>query len=154
VEADQPRTRPTIDLTGTRRLFGPPVRNRRHTEAGVRRTPAQHSLWEWADNKLIAKVASDSRETAGFTVVPRGEKAGFLALFPCRDFPGLVPPSSSSYGTRCGHGGSILPRYLRICCASFGEWGRALAHRSRGEDLRRVVPREEVKSISREHTFE
>ena len=29
-----------------------------------------------------------------------------------------------------------------------------LAHRARGEDLRRVTPSEEVKSISREHTFD
>jgi DNA polymerase-4 len=44
----------------------------------------------------------------------------------------------------------VPPRLLRL---SFGEPGELLAHRARGEDPRPVTPREEVKSISREHTF-
>jgi DNA polymerase-4 len=47
---------------------------------------------------------------------------------------------------------ALIPSHLLRL--SFGEWGELLAHRARGEDPRLVTPREEVKSISREHTFE
>ena len=45
----------------------------------------------------------------------------------------------------------VPPNLLRL---SFGVWGELLAHRARGEDPCLVTPREPVKSISRETTFD
>jgi DNA polymerase IV len=108
-----------------------------------------------ASNKLLAKVASDYRKPGGFTVVPPGQEAEFLAPMPVEKLPGVGPALLSQLRDRgvvtVGDLAQVPEHLLRL---SFGEWGEELCHRARGEDVRRVTPREEVKSISREHTFE
>jgi DNA polymerase-4 len=65
--------------------------------------------------------------------------------------PALLDKLHDRGVTTVGDLARVPPHLLRL---SFGEWGELLARRARGEDLRRVVRHEEVKSISREHTFE
>jgi DNA polymerase-4 len=144
-----------LDLTGTERLFGPPVRTARLIQ---RRVAAELHLTisvGLATNKLVAKVASDHHKPAGFTVVPPGTEAEFLAPLPVERLPGVGPALLEQLRDRgvatVGDLARVPPHLLRL---SFGEWGELLAHRARGEDLRRVTPHEEVKSISREYTFE
>jgi len=144
-----------IDLTGTERLFGPPVRTARLIQQRVEEELHLSISVGLATNKLVAKVASDYRKPAGFTVVPPGREAEFLAPLPVERLPGVGPALLEQLRDRgvtiVGDLVQVPPHLLRL---SFGEWGELLAHRARGEDLRRVTPREEVKSISREHTFE
>jgi DNA polymerase-4 len=108
-----------------------------------------------ATNKLLAKVASDHQKPAGFTVVSPGKEAEFLAPLPVERLPGVGPALLERLRDRgivtIGDLARVPPHLLRL---SFGEWGELLAHRSLGEDPRRVTPYEQVKSISREHTFE
>ena len=88
-------------------------------------------------------------------MVPPGKEAEFLAPLPVERLPGVGPALLEQLRDRgvatVGDLARVPPHLLRL---SFGEWGELLAHRARGEDLRRVTPHEEVKSISREHTFE
>jgi DNA polymerase-4 len=144
-----------LDLTGTEQLFGPPVRTARLIQQRVAEELHLSISVGLATNKLVAKVASDYRKPAGFTVVPPGREAEFLAPLPVEKLPGVGPALLEQLRDRgvvtVGDLARVPPHLLRL---SFGEWGELLAHRSRGEDLRRVTPREEVKSISREHTFE
>jgi DNA polymerase-4 len=144
-----------VDLTGTERLFGPPVKTARLIQRRVAEELRLSISVGMATNKLVAKVASDYRKPAGFTAIPPGREAEFLAPLPVEKLPGVGPALLGQLHDRgvatVGDLARVPPHLLRL---SFGEWGELLAHRARGEDLRRVTPREEVKSISREHTFE
>jgi DNA polymerase-4 len=144
-----------IDLTGTEKLFGPPVRTARLIQQRVAEELKLSISVGVATNKLVAKVASDFQKPAGFTVVRPGEEADFLAPLTVERLPGVGPALLEQLRDRgvatVGDLARIPPHLLRL---SFGEWGELLAHRARGEDPRRVMPREEVKSISREHTFD
>jgi DNA polymerase IV len=144
-----------VDLTGTEKLFGSPVRTARLMQKRVADELKLSISVGLATNKLLAKVASDFKKPSGFTVVHPGEEASFLAPLPVEKLPGVGPALLSQLRDRgvvtVGDLARIPPHLLRL---SFGEWGESLAHRARGEDPRLVTPREEVKSISREHTFE
>ena len=144
-----------LDLTGTEKLFGPPVHTARIIQRRVMDELKLSISVGVATNKLIAKVASDFQKPSGFTVVRPGEEAGFLASLPVERLPGVGPALLGQLHDRgvvtVGDLALIPSHLLRL---SFGEWGELLAHRARGEDPRLVTPREEVKSISREHTFE
>lgn len=144
-----------IDLTGTELLFGPPVETARLIQQRVAEELRLSISVGVATNKLVAKVASDHQKPGGFTVVPPGQEAAFLAPLPVEKLPGVGPQLLQKLHDRgvmtVGDLARVPASLLRL---SFGEWGEVLAHRARGEDPRAVVPREEVKSISREHTFE
>lgn len=144
-----------VDLTGTEQLFGPPVRTARLIQQRVADELKLSISVGVATNKLLAKVASDFQKPAGFTVVPPGTEAEFLAPLPVERLPGVGPHLLEQLRDRgvvtVADLAKVPEHLLRL---SFGEWGELLAHRARGEDPRRVIPYEEVKSISREHTFE
>jgi DNA polymerase-4 len=144
-----------VDLTGTEGLFGPPVETARLIQRRVVEELRLSISVGVATNKLLAKVASDYDKPGGFTVVPPGKEAEFLAPLPVERLPGVGPALLTQLRDRgvatVGDLSQVPPHLLRL---SFGEMGEMLAHRARGEDLGRVAPRVEVKSISREHTFE
>ncbi|NLV72522.1 MAG: DNA polymerase IV [Actinobacteria bacterium] len=144
-----------VDLTGTDALFGPPVRTARLIQRRVMDELDLSISVGVATNKLVAKVASDYRKPGGFTVISPGREAEFLAPLPVERLPGVGPVLLGQLRDRgvvtVGDLARVPADLLRL---SFGEWGEVLAHRARGEDLQRVTPCEEVKSISREHTFE
>ena len=144
-----------IDLTGTEHLFGLPVKTARLIQQRVADELRLSISVGLATNKLVAKVASDYRKPGGFTVVPPGREAEFLAPLPVERLPGVGPALLEQLRDRgvgtVGDLARVPPHLLRL---SFGEWGELLAYRARGEDPRPVAPREEVKSISREHTFD
>ncbi|MCG8567092.1 MAG: hypothetical protein MI747_18615 [Desulfobacterales bacterium] len=79
-----------LDVTGTGRLFGPPVdvafRLRKELEKSMGLTP----IWSLATNKLIAKVASRMVKPVGEYIVGAGEEADFLAPLPLALLPGLT----------------------------------------------------------------
>jgi DNA polymerase-4 len=144
-----------VDLTGTEQLFGPPAHTARLIQERVTQELKLSISVGVATNKLIAKVASDYQKPAGFTVVPPGEEAAFLAPLPVERLPGVGPHLLEQLHDRGVITVADLARVpAHLLRLSFGEWGELLAHRARGEDPRRVTPHEEVKSISREHTFD
>src|SRR4030067_644121 len=80
-----------VDLTGTERLFGPPVRTARLIQQRVADELDLSISVGLATNKLVAKVASDHQKPGGFTVVPPGKEAEFLAPLPVERLPGVGP---------------------------------------------------------------
>jgi DNA polymerase-4 len=144
-----------VDLTGTNALFGPPEETARLIQRRVADELRLSISVGLATNKLVAKVASDYRKPGGFTVVPPGREGEFLAPLPVERLPGVGPALLAQLRDRgvntVGDLAQVPPHLLRL---SFGEWGEMLAHRARGEDPGQVLPHEEVKSISREHTFD
>ena len=144
-----------IDLTGTEGLFGPPADTARLIQKRVADELGLSISVGVAANKLVAKVASDFQKPGGFTVVPAGQEAVFLAPLPVEKLPGVGPVLLGRLRDRgvstVGDLAEVPERLLRL---SFGEWGEELSHRARGEDMRAVSPRAQAKSISREHTFD
>jgi DNA polymerase-4 len=144
-----------VDLTGTEALFGPPEETARLIQKRVNDELRLSISVGLATNKLVAKVASDLHKPAGFTVVPPGKEAEFLAPLPVERLPGVGPALLRQLHDRGVETVGDLARVpVHLLRLSFGEWGEELAHKARGEDVRRVAPVEEIKSISREHTFE
>ncbi|MCG6895399.1 MAG: hypothetical protein LJE65_17490 [Desulfobacteraceae bacterium] len=78
-----------LDVTGTGRLFGPPVdvawRLRRQIHADLALDP----IWSVAPNKLVAKVASRIVKPTGEYIVQPGEEEAFLSPLPVHLLPGL-----------------------------------------------------------------
>lgn len=143
-----------IDFTGTEALFGPAELTARLLQERVINELGLSISVGVATNKLVAKVASDQQKPGGFTVVPPGREAEFLAPLPVERLPGVGPAMLEQLHSRgvitIGDLAQVAPRLLRL---SFGRLGEVLAYRARGVDLRPVTSQEEVKSISREHTF-
>lgn len=144
-----------VDLTGTERLFGPVVATAREIQRRVDEELSLSISVGLATNKLVAKVASDFRKPHGFTVVRPHEEAVFLAPLPVESLPGVGPVLLGRLRDRgVATVGDLAQVPLELMRLSFGELGELLAHRARGIDSRNVTPREAVKSISRETTFQ
>ena len=81
-----------VDVTGTERLFGPPMdvawRLRRQARENVRLDP----IWSVAPNKLVAKVATRLVKPDGEYIVATGEEAAFLSPVPVELIPGIETP--------------------------------------------------------------
>ncbi|NNF98659.1 MAG: hypothetical protein HKM93_04720 [Desulfobacteraceae bacterium] len=78
-----------VDITGTSRLFGPPVdvawRLRRQIKTDLGLDP----IWSVASNKLVAKVATRLVKPLGEYIVAPGEEEAFLAPVPVWLVPGI-----------------------------------------------------------------
>jgi len=78
-----------VDVTGTSRLFGPPVdvawRLRRQAWAELSLAPG----WAVAPNKLVAKVATRLVKPDGDAIVRAGDEARFLMPVPLHLVPGI-----------------------------------------------------------------
>ncbi|MFB6124250.1 MAG: DNA polymerase IV [Haloferacaceae archaeon] len=107
-----------------------------------------------APNMSAAKVASDYDKPDGLVVVRPGDVADFLAPLPVDDVHGVGPVTASeleSMGVEtAGDLAAADPTALRD---RFGERGRALYDRARGDDDRPVTPTGRPKSLSRESAF-
>ncbi len=108
-----------------------------------------------ATAKLVAKVASDYDKPEGFTVVPPGTEAEFLAPLPTRALWGIGPKTAEKLARlgieTCGQ---LAAADLEQLQRRFGKHAAELQERARGVDGRSVHPeRGPAKSISQEWTF-
>ena len=78
-----------IDVTGTSRLFGPPVDVAWHMYKRIRNRFGLAPVWSVAPNKLISKVATRLVKPLGEYIVGHGEESAFLAPLPVRLLPGI-----------------------------------------------------------------
>ncbi|MDX1687486.1 MAG: DNA polymerase IV [Candidatus Promineifilaceae bacterium] len=125
------------------------IRERVQAETGL---PTSVGL---AQNKLVAKVASDHDKPEGCTVVRPGEEAGFLEALSVRVIWGIGPRTAERLAlmgiSTCGELAAADPVALEL---EFGDQGASLQRRARGEDSRPVeAERGPPKSISQERTF-
>ena len=78
-----------VDLSGTGRLFGPPMdvawRIRKQTRSDLGFDP----IWAVASNKLVAKVATRLVKPVGEYIVDEGDEEEFLRPLPLHLLPGL-----------------------------------------------------------------
>jgi DNA polymerase IV len=78
-----------VDVTGTHRLFGPPVDVGLQVRRAVRQRLGLNPIWALAANKLVSKVASRLVKPVGEYIVTPGEEQQFLAPLPVSLLPGL-----------------------------------------------------------------
>lgn len=145
-----------MDMTGTERLFGPPEASGRTIKEAIRaRTGLPASLGA-AENKFLAKLASDIRKPDGLVVIPAGGARAFLDPLPVDRLWGVGRKSvqelhRAGLYTIAQLRTAPLDSLITLLGDGFARHVRALAE---GRDDREIVTEWEEKSISHECTFE
>lgn len=145
-----------LDLTGCRRLHGPPL----EAAEAIKRTVAEETRLSVsigvASNKLVAKVASGLAKPNGILHVLTGSEEAFFRPLPVEKLPGVGASTTEALHkfnlTTLGDVAAI-PRAMIE--RAFGVWGAALRQRARGRDDSPVVTKTgPPKSINRDRTFQ
>ncbi len=148
-----------MDVTGTERLHGPPLRAANSLHKSVKQETGLNCSIGIAAARMVAKVASDQAKPNGILWVLPGEEARFLAPLDIRKIPGVgkvTEKNLQGWGIRkVGDLAALESEFLR---EHFGQWGLALAGKSRGLDAGgwfdgEVGEEANPKSISHEFTF-
>jgi DNA polymerase-4 len=148
-----------MDMTGTGRLHGPPLRAAHSLHEAVKRETQLNCSIGIASSRLVAKVSSDQAKPNGVLWVLPGQEAAFLAPLEVRKIPGVgkvMERSLHDLGIyKVGELGRYGDEWLE---RRFGKWGLALAGKSKGQDAggwfdEEIGGGEGPKSISHEHTF-
>src|SRR5271168_4901621 len=148
-----------LDLTGTERLHGPPLKAAHRLHAMVKRATDLNCSIGVAASRMVAKVASDQAKPNGVLWIIPGQEAQFLAPLDVRKIPGVGKVTERNLHAcgirKVGDLAALDPAFLDD---RFGKWGLALAGKARGEDAGgwfdgEVGEGNDPKSISHEHTF-
>ena len=78
-----------VDVTGTSRLFGPPMDIAWRLRRQVKKDFGLDPIWSVAPNKLVAKVATRLVKPDGEYIVAAGEEEALLAPLPISLVPGI-----------------------------------------------------------------
>ena len=148
-----------LDMTGTRRLHGPPLQAAHGLHKKVKAETQLNCSIGIGASRLIAKVSSAKAKPNGILWVIPGQEAKFLAPLDVRDIPGVgkvMEQNLHAMGIR--QVGDLALLEEDVLEERFGKWGLALAGKARGEDAggwfdAEVGEHEDPKSISHEHTF-
>jgi DNA polymerase-4 len=146
-----------LDLTGSQRLFGPAETIARRIKGEILRDTKLVASVGLAQNKSLAKIASDIRKPDAFVVVPPGaeEAAKFLAPLPVGRLWGVGPKTEErlrEWGLRTI--GDVARISTELLARRLGRTGaEELQALARGEDDRPVVSEDAPQSIGRENTF-
>ncbi|HEX4165496.1 MAG TPA: DNA polymerase IV [Bryobacteraceae bacterium] len=148
-----------LDLTGTERLHGPPLRTAHALHEAIRSETNLRCSLGLASSRLVAKVSSDQAKPNGVLYILPGQEARFLAPLDVRKIPGVGKKTELSLhklGIR--YVGDLANLDESFLASHFGRWGLALAGKAKGMDAggwfdAEIGAGEEPKSISHEHTF-
>src|SRR5947209_1208115 len=148
-----------LDLTGTERLHGPPLRAAHSLHESVRQQTELNCSIGIATSRLVAKVCSDQAKPNGVLWILPENEACFLAPLEVRKIPGVGKVGEESLhalGIRTV--GDLAKCDETFLEQRFGKWGLALAGKARGLDAggwfdSDIGADEDPKSISHEHTF-
>ncbi len=149
-----------LDMTGTERLHGPPLRAAHLLHASVKKETLLNCSIGIGTSRLVAKVASDQAKPNGVLWVLPGQEARCLAPLDVRKIPGVgkvTEKNLHSLGIR--KVGDLAKLDATFLERRFGKWGLALAGKSVGQDAGGwfdggIGEDEDPKSISHEHTFD
>ncbi|RWP90368.1 MAG: DNA polymerase IV [Mesorhizobium sp.] len=145
-----------LDLAGTERLHGlpPAVVLARFAQAVEKEIGITVSAG-LSYCKFLAKIASDFRKPRGFSVIGEAEAVGFLSAQPVTMIWGVGKAFNATLerdGIRTI--GQLQQMDRGDLMRRYGTMGDRLYHLSRGEDVRRVDPDQDAKSVSAETTFD
>jgi len=126
----------------------------RHIKQQINRAVGVPASVGIAPNMSTAKIASDFDKPDGLTVVPPAAVEGFLDPLPVDEIHGVGPVTARELRElgieTAGELGAADAPMLED---RFGQRGRELHARARGEDNRDVTPTGKPKSLSRESAF-
>ena len=126
----------------------------RHIKDRIRRDVGVVVSVGVAPTMSAAKIASDFEKPDGLTVVRPGEVREFLAPLEVDLLHGVGPVTARELREMgLGTAGDVAATDPEPLVDRFGERGRELYDRARGDDDRRVEPKGEPKSFSRESAF-
>lgn len=143
------------DITGTRRIFGPPENLALRLKAEILSATGLTCSVGIAPNKFLAKIASDWNKPDGLTRIRPAEAPEFLRTLPLGKIPGVGRRFEEELRRL---GVTAVPHVLarsRACWAeSLGKRGAFLHDRASGIDDSPVVPDSAPKSCSAENTLD
>ena len=148
-----------LDMTGTERLHGPPVRAAHALHEAMKSETSLNCSIGIATARLVAKVASDQAKPNGVLWIIPGREAAFLAPLEVRKIPGVGKVTEKNLHAlsirKVGDLARLDDAFLET---RFGKWGLALAGKARGLDAGGWFDTEigadaDPKSVSHEHTF-
>jgi DNA polymerase IV len=143
-----------LDLTGTRRLFGPPVDTGAKIQKELKARFSLRSAVGLASNKLVSRVASRVIRPRGVCDVFPGGEGIFLAPLPVEVLPGLDEKAEATLSdlnlARVGELAALPPEHLVL---AFGPFGYRLHRFARGRDDSPVRPAERAPVIREEETL-
>jgi DNA polymerase-4 len=148
-----------LDMTGTERLHGPPLRAAHALHARMKTETQLNCSVGIGISRLIAKVSSAKAKPNGVLWVVPGQEVRFLAPLDVRDIPGVGKVTEQNLHALGIRQVGDLARFNDSELEDkFGKWGLALAGKSRGEDAggwfaNDVAADTDAKSISHEHTY-
>jgi DNA polymerase-4 len=148
-----------IDMTGTDRLHGPPLRAANELHRKMKSDTQLNCSIGIGSSRLIAKVSSAKAKPNGILWVVPGEEARFLAPLDVRDIPGVGKVTEQNLNTLGIRKVGDLSRFDESFLEErFGKWGLALSGKARGEDAggwfdTEVGADTDPKSVSHEHTY-
>ena len=148
-----------LDMTGTERLHGPPLKAAHLLHARMKADTQLNCSIGIGTSRLIAKVGSAKAKPNGVLWVVPGQEAKFLAPLDVRDIPGVGKVMEQNlHAMAIRQVGDLAALDEGVLEEHFGKWGLALAGKARGEDAggwfdTEVGAHEDPKSISHEHTF-
>ncbi len=143
-----------LDVTGCRRIYGPPEEIARRIKAAVREQVALTCSVGVAPVKFLAKIASDMDKPDGLTVIRPEEVPALIDRLPLSRVPGVGPAALerlAPLGIRTL--GDIKRLNEAQLLRRLGKFGLRLAALARGEDRSPVTPAGDPKSISAEQTL-
>ncbi len=144
-----------LDLSGTERLFGPPVETARTIQQRIQDELQLSCSVGIASTKLLAKIASDLRKPHGFVLIPHGKEWEFLTPLPIKVLWGVGEKTEETITQLGIHTVGQLASLSRETLASlFGKSGDHLYALTQGQDHRQVNPYTPPKSFGHETTFE
>jgi DNA polymerase IV len=144
-----------VDVTGSHRLFGPPMDVAWRLRKEIRKDLGLDPIWSVAPNKLVAKVATRLVKPTGEYIVAAGEEETFLAPLPLYLIPGIEKDDFLRLAefdfTKVSQVVSLSLKQLQIL---FGNRSNFLYDTLRGIDFSPVFPAENNKPIiSLDHEF-
>lgn len=144
-----------LDVTASVKLFGSPEKIAAEIKRRIFDNTGLTASVGIAENKLVAKIASDLDKPDGLTIVTPASYHDKLDPLPVQVIPGIGRETLR----RLDEIGVSTVRDLRLAENHdlepiFGRFTQKTRDRASGIDARPVVPRREEKSISAEETYE
>ncbi len=148
-----------VDMTGTERLLGPPMRAAHSLHAAMKDATQLNCSIGIGTSRLIAKVCSDQAKPNGVLWIVPGREVEFLAPLDVRKIPGVGKVMEKRLQEQGIHKvGDLASRDERWVEQNFGVLGVALSGKARGLDAgawfdSEIGEDDGPRSISHEHTF-
>jgi len=148
-----------LDMTGTERLHGPPMRAAQSLHDTMKRETDLNCSIGIGTSRLVAKICSDQAKPNGSLFVVPGCEREFLAPLDVRKIPGVgkvTEKKLNDLGIKTV--GDLALREDAWLKQELGDWALNLGGKAHGLDAGawfqgEIGDEEDAKSVSHEHTF-